>query len=611
MRDVCATVYVVPPQWPSYLTYVRISSINLAFSQCVFPESGTTWWYAYSPTNVDLLRRYGENTLTVSSASTSRDPATSTPQCPQKVDNVNPVNVAVKHPFDFDGTSCDPLASGAYQTTISKDFAGQNLCDGDDSSTAIIDGNTITIKLCSNSGSNSYETPVDLTMTCVQEVDAEEYSKVSTTGSFLILTANVDGNQRFYCARYFVGVDGTLTMSLRLTKNDLSCDLTSTYETVEAGSFIQYAMTPIECPPDYCENGGTCQVDISTGAVEFICICPEGYTGSLCETAFECPDGYCNNGTCEVLDNAFVCTCLNGFTGVTCETEILECESNPCSNGETCVEEINGYTCEAPTTTSEPTTPTTPGPSTTTVEGMSTVPPTTRVDPCASSPCPANETCVANGDNYECQIDDGSSDFPWLPIVIAVGAALLFALMAALIYCCCHYCCAGGDVDTRPVEAAPVVQKVVQKPIIKKTVQAPTMAPAPPPNVDIWRSEAVYTPGLQYPHVVVGEYPLDPGVPVDVVVPFVNGTMEAHPAILRAPQPPAVTRQQVPVPTIIASLGPSQPSTMASDVRYSQQPLIIQEIDDSGQMTGYSNGGRNSGLVIGDDQHVRYEFVNI
>jgi hypothetical protein len=231
------------------------------------------------------------------------------------------------------------------------------------------------------------------------------------------------------------------------------------------------------------------------------------------------------------------------------------------------------------------------------------------VDPCASNPCLSNQTCtvVDDGANYECT-PPGDSDFPWLPIVIAVGVALLFALLGALLYCCCRYCCVGGGgnvVAREVVKQAPaqVAQNITQAPA---TVPKEALAV---PTTNIFRSEAVYTPGFQYPYVVVNDYPLEPGMPVDVMVPFVDGSVESHPAYIASPRPaPSLPPQNTgPEPVIVASLEPVQPRNVQ------QQPLILQEVDDAGRMTGYATGGgrSNEGLVIGDDTHVRYEFVNI
>ena len=35
-----------------------------------------------------------------------------------------------------------------------------------------------------------------------------------------------------------------------------------------------------------------------------------------------------------------------GWTGRDCEVNIYECESNPCQNGATCIDHVNGYNCD-------------------------------------------------------------------------------------------------------------------------------------------------------------------------------------------------------------------------------------------------------------------------
>ncbi|KAI8773703.1 uncharacterized protein LOC106065087 isoform X1 [Biomphalaria glabrata] len=155
------------------------------------------------------------------------------------------------------------------------------------------------------------------------------------------------------------------------------------------------------CPNNPCKNGGTCFEQDS----EFWCVCPEMFTGEICETmrypnknckenyygpnceqyckasyqcgstggqyycdeltgmkvcmfgwtgpqcdqrdpnanhAVPCPRSTCRNGgSCY---NS-TCCCLPGFTGSLCHIEILECESNPCLNDAVCSDLINGYLC--------------------------------------------------------------------------------------------------------------------------------------------------------------------------------------------------------------------------------------------------------------------------
>ena len=60
----------------------------------------------------------------------------------------------------------------------------------------------------------------------------------------------------------------------------------------------------------------------------------------------ECPEdlrliGCRNGGTCWNR----TCCCIHGFIGVECETEIMECASDPCGEGATCEEMVDGYEC--------------------------------------------------------------------------------------------------------------------------------------------------------------------------------------------------------------------------------------------------------------------------
>ena len=86
-------------------------------------------------------------------------------------------------------------------------------------------------------------------------------------------------------------------------------------------------------------------------------VCLSGWSGEDCTDRdiggrvrdTECPaaaqyTGCRNGGTCW----AQTCCCVNGFEGNLCQDEIIECESNPCGAGGTCVELVGGYWCECP-----------------------------------------------------------------------------------------------------------------------------------------------------------------------------------------------------------------------------------------------------------------------
>ncbi len=51
------------------------------------------------------------------------------------------------------------------------------------------------------------------------------------------------------------------------------------------------------------------------------------------------------NGACTIVSNGFICTCPFGYTGSLCEKVIDNCQSNPCNNNGTCRNFIGGYVC--------------------------------------------------------------------------------------------------------------------------------------------------------------------------------------------------------------------------------------------------------------------------
>ncbi|XP_072033244.1 uncharacterized protein [Amphiura filiformis] len=75
-----------------------------------------------------------------------------------------------------------------------------------------------------------------------------------------------------------------------------------------------------ECASEPCWNGASCQDSINT----FVCLCPQGYTGTLCEQNInDCtPDPCLNGGTCEDGVNEYQCHCSAGYSGPNCEVQV-------------------------------------------------------------------------------------------------------------------------------------------------------------------------------------------------------------------------------------------------------------------------------------------------
>nr|XP_033495310.1 cubilin [Epinephelus lanceolatus] len=125
------------------------------------------------------------------------------------------------------------------------------------------------------------------------------------------------------------------------------------------------------CPPGYEGDGRTCtQANIcatnnggchplatcssTPGTSLPVCTCPPGYTGNgygptgCTQTSNVCQtNNPCVNGQCVTTTSApgYMCNCNPGWQGPLCDQNINECLSNPCQNGGTCTDGINGFTC--------------------------------------------------------------------------------------------------------------------------------------------------------------------------------------------------------------------------------------------------------------------------
>ena len=80
----------------------------------------------------------------------------------------------------------------------------------------------------------------------------------------------------------------------------------------------EIAPIPVDCDNTTCGNAGSCIQDV-TG--DIICLCEEGWTGSNCsENINDCTNNPCSNGgTCEDRLNGYICTCPSAWTGTICE----------------------------------------------------------------------------------------------------------------------------------------------------------------------------------------------------------------------------------------------------------------------------------------------------
>ncbi|XP_072018875.1 cartilage intermediate layer protein 1-like [Amphiura filiformis] len=94
--------------------------------------------------------------------------------------------------------------------------------------------------------------------------------------------------------------------------------------------------TPTDpCQPNQCQNGAFCY---SSNGEDFLCICFNGYSGTLCEVWSPCQPNPCHNsGTCYPSSDGFTCTCTSSWSGNICNIP-MPCQPNPCQNGGTCTQ---------------------------------------------------------------------------------------------------------------------------------------------------------------------------------------------------------------------------------------------------------------------------------
>ncbi|XP_061916724.1 delta-like protein C [Entelurus aequoreus] len=105
---------------------------------------------------------------------------------------------------------------------------------------------------------------------------------------------------------------------------------------------------------NYCTNHKPCQNEAActnTGQGSYTCTCKPGFTGKDCEVQTnECDSNPCRNGaSCRDLVDGYSCACPQGFRGKNCEIGAMLCVDEPCFNGGTCRESAGGgYSCLCP-----------------------------------------------------------------------------------------------------------------------------------------------------------------------------------------------------------------------------------------------------------------------
>ncbi|XP_038138318.1 sushi, nidogen and EGF-like domain-containing protein 1 [Cyprinodon tularosa] len=151
---------------------------------------------------------------------------------------------------------------------------------------------------------------------------------------------------------------------------------------VEVGGCNSASVCPHLRP---CLNGGQCIDDCITGNPSFTCSCLAGFTGRRCQiNVNECASDPCQNGgSCKDQINGFICECPPGYAGIHCQTDVDECEGRPCLNNATCVQGTGNFTCVCEL-------------------GYTGLRCETDINECESSPCLNGGECIDQVNGFTC-----------------------------------------------------------------------------------------------------------------------------------------------------------------------------------------------------------------
>ncbi|XP_038054961.1 sushi, von Willebrand factor type A, EGF and pentraxin domain-containing protein 1-like [Patiria miniata] len=156
-----------------------------------------------------------------------------------------------------------------------------------------------------------------------------------------------------------------------------------------AGSFSTFGIQPcVLCPlhsyqpqqgQSSCHSCPTRHITQVKGATDL----------SMCSLKTFCTAASCTNGgTCVEQLESFRCECPAGLTGSHCETDVMDCQQDSCFNGATCVDELNGFSC-------------------TCAAGYQGDDCSLLIDFCMNDPCENDGTCSSQTSGFTCACDVG------------------------------------------------------------------------------------------------------------------------------------------------------------------------------------------------------------